>query len=377
MKRPATRATKRARAVAGVDPRQLPPGTAYPCDDPRVGTRGRGKRAAGTILACATPPKGQRGRFYAVGEIEKGATIDREARASAAAREALRERYEGAEFDARRPKRKPRPTAKRAPREKVYRGEVVDLRPPHAFDPDAFDPNTRGQAANDFDGLRRVVHPAPTRSSRPVRALPAPRAQRREELPLPRPVFMRRTPELPLPPPEGGLRRGSAQDPGARRPSSRDEWLTALSRYGTRRVTRALGDALALRSASARWATEVERGERHRAEVVGPHLMRSTIRTPTPRLVFVVHHGSGNNSFRAQYPSVELAVEPDGSFVQRVDPVITETLYQSAEESIEGPKVPVSLSGLTVAEGWELVIAHVRAALTGAPPVLLTLTRPA
>jgi hypothetical protein len=148
-----SRVPKRLRAIGGVDPRTLPPGTAYPCDDPRIGTRGMGKRVAGTILACATPPEGQRGAHFAVGEIEKGSTLSREARARQKAREALRDRYSGEDIDARPPKK---PRAPAAPREKVHRGEVVDLRPPYAIDPRAFDPRERG-AANDFDGLRHAV----------------------------------------------------------------------------------------------------------------------------------------------------------------------------------------------------------------------------
>jgi len=131
----------RFRALGGVDPRSLPPGTPYPCNDPAVGASVRGKHFAGKVLGCATPPPGKRGRHFVVGGLESRSAIASAKRASERAREALRARYEGPDFDA-RPKR-------RAPK-----------------------------------------------SSAPV-AGPRPSAVKRsEELPLPKPVFMRRTPEM-------------------------------------------------------------------------------------------------------------------------------------------------------------------------------------
>lgn len=131
----------RFRALGGVDPRSLPPGTPYPCDDPAVGASVRGKRFAGNIMGCATPPPGKRGRHFVVGGLESRSAIASAKRASERTREALRARYEGPDFDA-RPKR-------RAPK-----------------------------------GSAPVA--GPRRST----------VKRREELPLPRPVFMRRTREM-------------------------------------------------------------------------------------------------------------------------------------------------------------------------------------
>jgi len=72
MKRNVSKKHPPKRALAGVDPRELPPGAPYPCDDPRVGTRAAGDAFAGTVLACAVPPEGKRGRFFVVGGVESG-----------------------------------------------------------------------------------------------------------------------------------------------------------------------------------------------------------------------------------------------------------------------------------------------------------------
>lgn len=96
------------RALGGVDPRTLPPGTPYPCNDPAVGASVRGKHFAGKILGCATPPPGKHGRHFVVGGLESRSAIASAKRASERDREALRARYEGPDFDARPKRRAPR-----------------------------------------------------------------------------------------------------------------------------------------------------------------------------------------------------------------------------------------------------------------------------
>jgi len=91
----------RARALGGVDPRTLPAGTVYPCDDPRIGTRAAGDHFAGTVLACAVPPEGKRGRFFVVGGVESGAAISSARSRRERTREALRARWDGPDLDAR------------------------------------------------------------------------------------------------------------------------------------------------------------------------------------------------------------------------------------------------------------------------------------
>ena len=131
----------RFRALGGVDPRNLPPGTPYPCNDPAVGASVRGKQFAGRVLGCATPPPGKRGRHFVVGGLESRSAIASAKRAAERTREALRARYEGPDFDARGKRRAPKGSAPVA---------------------------------------------APRRST----------VKRREELPLPKPVFMRRIREM-------------------------------------------------------------------------------------------------------------------------------------------------------------------------------------
>lgn len=148
----------RFRALGGVDPRSLPPGTPYPCNDPAVGASVRGKQFAGKILGCATPPPGKRGRHFVVGGLESRSAIASAKRASERTREALRARYEGPDFDARPKRRAPRAAAP-------------------------------------------VAEPRPTM------------VKRREELPLPKPVFMRRIPEMDGPawsPPAPKARKSAA-----------------------------------------------------------------------------------------------------------------------------------------------------------------------
>ena len=101
----------RFRALGGVDPRSLPPGTPYPCNDPAVGASVRGKQFAGRIMGCATPPPGKRGRHFVVGGLESRSAIASAKRASERTREALRARYEGPDFDARPKRRAPKGSA--------------------------------------------------------------------------------------------------------------------------------------------------------------------------------------------------------------------------------------------------------------------------
>jgi len=98
---PRKRVPKRLRALGGVDPRELPPGAPYPCDDPRIGTRAAGDHFAGTVLACAVPPEGKHGRFFVVGGIESGAAISSARSRRERTREALRARWDGPDLDAR------------------------------------------------------------------------------------------------------------------------------------------------------------------------------------------------------------------------------------------------------------------------------------
>lgn len=148
----------RFRALGGVDPRSLPPGTPYPCNDPAVGASVRGKQFAGKILGCATPPPGKRGRHFVVGGLESRSAIASAKRASERTRESLRARYEGPDFDARPKRRAPRAAA-------------------------------------------QVTGPRPST------------VKRREEIPLPKPVFMRRTPEIAgpawSPPPRAKARKAA------------------------------------------------------------------------------------------------------------------------------------------------------------------------
>lgn len=132
---PAPRAPKvpaRFRAIGGVDPRRLPPGSPYPCGDALVGQRARGKRIAGVVQSCAVPPAGARGPHYALGNVVSGSEIGRAWRASAREAEALDARYSGPDFDLRR-KRAPkaRPAAPSpapvAPRPAVTRREELPL----------------------------------------------------------------------------------------------------------------------------------------------------------------------------------------------------------------------------------------------------------
>lgn len=60
---------KHLRALAGVDPRLLPAGAPYPCDDPRVGTLVPGGRSTpgGRVVACASRGPAQRGHDLYVG----------------------------------------------------------------------------------------------------------------------------------------------------------------------------------------------------------------------------------------------------------------------------------------------------------------------
>lgn len=112
---PAPRAPKvpaRFRALGGVDPRKLPPGTPYPCGDALVGQRARGKRLAGVVQSCAVPPAGSRGPHYALGNVVSGSEIGRAWRSSAREAEALDARYSGPDFDLRRKRAsKARPAA--------------------------------------------------------------------------------------------------------------------------------------------------------------------------------------------------------------------------------------------------------------------------
>jgi predicted RNA methylase len=163
--------------------------------------------------------------------------------------------------------------------------------------------------------------------------------------------------------------RGTDADPGEARPDSGVAWLRALTAFAQRRVAKALDGVILLKSVD-RWAARHERGERLRVTVVGAHLSRHRESTATPRLCFVVMRGTGQNAFEiGGYPTIELAVEPSRSFVQRVDTVTVEKLYQPVSETVAGAEVPVALDGLTVAEAWELVIAHARALLSGTPLV--------
>ena len=70
----------RFRALGGVDPRTLPPGTPYPCTDGYVGAVVRGDKLAGRIVACATPPVGSRGQHYVLGKVASGRAISAEFR---------------------------------------------------------------------------------------------------------------------------------------------------------------------------------------------------------------------------------------------------------------------------------------------------------
>lgn len=70
----------RFRALGGVDPRTLPPGTPYPCSDGYVGAVVRGDKLAGRIVACATPPVGSRGQHYVLGKVASGRAISTEFR---------------------------------------------------------------------------------------------------------------------------------------------------------------------------------------------------------------------------------------------------------------------------------------------------------
>ena len=70
----------RFRALGGVDPRTLPPGTPYPCSDGYVGAVVRGDKLAGRIVACATPPAGSRGQHYVLGKVASGRAISAEFR---------------------------------------------------------------------------------------------------------------------------------------------------------------------------------------------------------------------------------------------------------------------------------------------------------
>lgn len=132
---PAPRAPKvpaRFRALGGVDPRKLPPGTPYPCGDALVGQRARGKRLAGVVQSCAVPPAGSRGPHYALGNVVSGSEIGRAWRSSAREAEAIDARYSGPDFDLRR-KRAPKARtaapspAPAAPRPAVTRREELPL----------------------------------------------------------------------------------------------------------------------------------------------------------------------------------------------------------------------------------------------------------
>ena len=70
----------RFRALGGVDPRTLPPGTPYPCSDGYVGAVVRGDKLAGRIVACATPPAGSRGQHFVLGKVASGRAISGEFR---------------------------------------------------------------------------------------------------------------------------------------------------------------------------------------------------------------------------------------------------------------------------------------------------------
>ena len=70
----------RFRALGGVDPRTLPPGTPYPCSDGYVGAVVRGDKLAGRIVACATPPVGSRGQHFVLGKVASGRAISGEFR---------------------------------------------------------------------------------------------------------------------------------------------------------------------------------------------------------------------------------------------------------------------------------------------------------
>lgn len=281
----------RFRALGGVDPRSLPPGTPYPCNDPAVGASVRGKQFAGKILGCATPPPGKRGRHFVVGGLESRSAISSAKRASERTREVLRARYEGPDFDA-RPKRRgstraapvagPRPSTAPA-RGFLYGIYRMDLdsnrvRPDGSFSPsfrrgDALAMEYAPSAAAAFEawwsqetalGNKRpsersnywawavesdrnkgdwkaenarlrlsrlsATYAPPTldedvarrRQRAKARGLAvfqpakASTVKRREELPLPKPMFMRRTREMDGPawsPPAPKARKGAAAKP--------------------------------------------------------------------------------------------------------------------------------------------------------------------
>jgi hypothetical protein len=150
----AKRVPKRLRALGGADPRELAPGTPYPCDDPRIGTRAAGDTFAGTVLACAVPPKGKKGRHYVVGGIESGAAISSARSRRERTREALRARWEGPDLDAR-----------------PVRGGRAKAPPPSSLDA------------------------LPRPEARPRRSLPVIQPKTRRRLPVIQPPPKRRAPE--------------------------------------------------------------------------------------------------------------------------------------------------------------------------------------
>jgi hypothetical protein len=76
------------RRPGSVDPRTLPPGTPYACDDPYVGARVAVGKAAGRIVGCATPPRGflrPGGRLVAILSPETPRRSDKKSEALRAA----------------------------------------------------------------------------------------------------------------------------------------------------------------------------------------------------------------------------------------------------------------------------------------------------
>jgi hypothetical protein len=112
----APKVPRRFRALGGVDPRALPEGSPYACNDPYVGARVAGDNFAGKIIGCATPPAGKRGPHFVVGALASGAQIGAAWRRRAKDAETFRARYEGPDFDARTKRRAKGTMAPPAPR---------------------------------------------------------------------------------------------------------------------------------------------------------------------------------------------------------------------------------------------------------------------
>lgn len=162
----------------------------------------------------------------------------------------------------------------------------------------------------------------------------------------------------------------SMDDDGARRPSSPERWKILLAHYATRRVATAFGKAFPLGSRD-RWTAERESVERVRPPPPNS-MFQYRQRLPGDVVHFRVMRGQGNNAFAiGGFPNIELDVQAEGAVIRRVDEVEQEFSSGSrGRVSIEGPSVPLVLDGLTVAQGWDLVVAHATALLSGKPVVL-------